>query len=147
MMKNDYVDITKRLGPPLWWDEYGVPRYDAFAPDLCAVYSTECALVRIACQRCDERFTVAISRSVYSTTMGIPFPTSLAEEIRRGTIHYGDPPPHAGCLAGATMNCIDLEVLEYWKQEGPLGEWTSDPALEGALPLPAWAKRADRGWI
>lgn len=146
-MKNDYHDVTERLGSPLWWDEYGVPRYDAFAPDLCDAYATECALVRIACQQCDERFAVCISRSRYSNVMGVPFPTSLAEEIRRGIIHYGDPPPHAGCLAGATMNCIDLEVLEFWVKDKVSHEWTRAPSLEGDLPLPDWAKRDDGGVV
>lgn len=41
-------------------------------------------------------------------------PANLAEQIRGGVIHYGDPPNVECCPAGATMNCWDLRVVEFW---------------------------------
>ena len=32
-MHHHYADIRDRLGTPLWWDEYGVPRYCEFGPN------------------------------------------------------------------------------------------------------------------
>jgi hypothetical protein len=51
---------------------------------------------------------------------------SLSEEI--AFIHYGDPPNSGCCPAGATMNCIDLRVLQFWARAG--STWVRSPELE-----------------
>lgn len=51
-----------------------------------------------------------------------------------GSLHYVDPPRRDCCPAGPTMNCLDLQVLEYWrKPEGKL-EWERASELEVLLP-------------
>lgn len=131
-MHQSYEDIRRRIGVPLWHDEHGVPRYDPFEHGLCAdIYADECALVSIACQNCGERFNVAFSESpltrlrIETRDLG-PTP---AEQIRDGSIHYGDPPRRNCCPAGATMNCLDLMVLEYWRR-GDDFTWQRDGSLE-----------------
>lgn len=72
-------------------------------------------------------------------------PATLADAIRAGTIHYGDPPRHDDttgpeCHAGDTMNCYDLRVLEYWTNDPvepdvvATSEWRRIAELEGPLP-------------
>ncbi len=135
-MLHDYGDIRDRISEPAkWWDESGVPRYSDFAPrETANIYADECALVQIACQNCGTRFDVAFSRSKSFAVLEGDKAT-LADRIRDGSLHYGDPPNTACCLAGPTMNCDDLRVIEYWHQEK--FESKRDETLEIALePCP-----------
>jgi len=123
-MHQDYHDITSRLGSPVWFDECGVPRYDPFAPGMCNdIYADEAVLLEIACQRCGARFHVS------DTNRWGP---SIREAIVDKAIHYGDP-PHHDCI-GDTMNCEDLQVLEYWyRDQSTQHAWTRDRTLEIVL--------------
>lgn len=143
-MLQGYEDIGRRIGvPPLWHDEAGVPRYDPFEPRLCAdIYCDECALVLIACQGCGDKFKVAFSASHHRTWMerGMGDEASfeaaryaVAQQIRDGSLHYGDPPRRDCCPAGPTMNCEDLIVLEYWRRRDDC-TWERDSSLEIQLP-------------
>jgi len=127
-MNNEYRDIRDRIPePPKWWDECAVPRYCDFAPQHAAfIYATEAALLLIECQGCGRQFHVCMSARG----------GALAAAIRNGTLHYGDPPNAECCIAGPTMNCIDLRVVEFWRRE-PAGvkfDWERDGALEVELP-------------
>src|SRR5262245_12123537 len=121
-----------RPGEPRWWDEFAVPRYCEFSPDACAdIYAIEIVLLRIACQSCKRRFDVALSKSRWPTRY--PYEETLRAKILDGSIHYGDPPNAQCCDAGPTMNCFDLEILEYWTQSAHHA-WERDPSLEIELP-------------
>ncbi len=62
-MHQHYEDILMRIPePPLWFDDAGVPRFDAFKPsDLANIYAREAALVGIECQACGTAFRVALT--------------------------------------------------------------------------------------
>lgn len=136
-MHESYDDITSKLGEPQWWDENAVPRYCDFTPQhLADVYADECCLLLIACQECGGQFKVAMSYGAWERAMR-GGRGSLREAIEGGGLHYGDPPYHGDgqggqCHAGATMNCDDLEVLEYWSRVAA-SEWTRDATLERTL--------------
>lgn len=156
-MRAGYDDIhalAQRLGEqPRWWDMHGVPRYIEHHPSHAAdIYANEVALLRISCQLCGTKQLVQMTRSSMDSirsqihaewaalSRGAPKPdvgpSSLAELIRVGTIHYGDPPHHdvdgEFCHAGCTMNCDDLAIVEYWHREA--GDWQRNSELEGDLP-------------
>lgn len=161
----DITDLVAKLneirGPllaairPLWWDEHGCPRYQPHHPKLCPdIYAHEVVLLLISCQSCGREIPVQMSMSnsdqiramvttewsIYrhgktpETTRVMP---TLADSVRRGTIHYGDPPAHDGdngeyCHAGCTMNVWDLKVLEFWSRTS--GDWGRVAELEIELP-------------
>ena len=131
-MNNHYADIRDRIPePPKWWDEHAVPRYCAFAPGRQAdSYADRVALVEIACQNCGERFLVAMSESVARSIFTDGY--DLCLDITAGTLHYGDPPNIGCCPSGPSMNCNDLQVVEFWRREA--GEWSRDPQYEVMLP-------------
>lgn len=151
---DDIRALADKLGmQPIWWDAHGVPRYVEHHPRHAAdIYANEAVLLRIACQLCQTEQLVQMTWSSMSTvraqihaewaclSRGAPKPDvgqmSLAEFIRTGTIHYGDPPHHdiggEFCHAGCTMNCDDLAVVEYWRRDE--GDWRRDTALEITLP-------------
>lgn len=135
-MNHHYNDIRSRIAePPRWFDENGVPRYDDFSPrDVANIYAREAVLVRIACQGCGARFDVAFSRDRIGWKCGkmVELPP-LADSIRDGSLHYGDPPNIGCCPAGPTMNCDDLRVLEYWRRSKSGFDWDRDGALERPL--------------
>lgn len=123
-MHNDYADILERIPePPLWWDEYGVPRYCAFAANRMGyVYAREAVLFEIACQACGRQFRVALSSGKAP---------SIADAVRHHELHYGDPPNVGCCAAGHTMNSVPLRVLEYWRRDRTTGfAWERDRSLE-----------------
>jgi hypothetical protein len=138
-MKASYNDIKSRIKEvPRWYDEYGVPRYEKFLPRLVSdIYAQEVVLLKIACQECHQEFLVAISWDAYRL---IPFLVGLRNEsfstlIRRWVkgdkkgcvpLHYGDPPRHGNC-AGNTMNCYDLEIVEFWRRRW---EWRRNKRYE-----------------
>lgn len=153
-MLEAYADITKRLGPPLWWDAHGVPRYDEFQPDLGSeIYADEVVLLDIRCQSCGCQFTVSMNRTnafemvraelrkrrladldpALREKLTVEPGRRLADRIRDGSIHYGDPPNLPCCPSGPTMNCEDWRVLQYWHRERA-GDWQREPALEVPLP-------------
>jgi hypothetical protein len=144
-VNRSYFDITSRLGEPLWWDDQGVPRYAPFRPQMCGVYDRYVAYMEIACQACGKRFFVASSVSA----LGIPYDRERVWEYANGKarlcrdlmpskrdanhFHYGDPPNHSetddqSCLAGNSMNCIDLRIIEFW--EMTCFEWVRRPEYE-----------------
>ena len=122
-MNNEYYDIRSRIAePPRWWDEFAVPRYCDFGPRRAAdIYAKEAALLLIECQACGAEFHVCMSGR------------GLADAIRDGSVHYGDPPNVGCCVAGPTMNVVDKPVLEYWLREAG-ADWQRDPSLEVELP-------------
>jgi hypothetical protein len=69
---------------------------------------------------------------------------TLADAVRDGEIHYGDPPNAcpADCAAGATMNSVPKRVVEFWSRDSVEGqkfrEWTRHPELEIEV-TPEWA--------
>jgi hypothetical protein len=118
-MHNEYQDIVSRIAePPTWYDEHGVPRWGAFtARGVANIYWEECALLLIACQNCRREFRVCISSGALDRLQHGP----LADVVRDGSIHYGDPPNMGCCPAGPTMNCLDLKVLEFWRRDSFVG--------------------------
>ena len=124
-MLRDYDDIKTRLGEPLWWDDNGVPRYDAFKPDMCGVYDRMVALVEIACQDCGLKFNVAITYDpVYSFR---PFNSAPSKK----ELFYGDPPIH-GCI-GDTMTTDTIRVIEYWIKNEKSFNWERKTDQEGII--------------
>lgn len=127
-MKPNYSDITDRLGKPLWWDENGVPRYEAFHPKWCDIYAKYVAFIRVQCQACGREFKVASSISSASLVV-LPTPKDL------GTFRYGDPPNHLesgtgfDCLGGATMTSEHKEILEFWVSD-EFACWHRHPEYE-----------------
>lgn len=138
-MNAAYLDIVSRIKEePKWWDENGTPRYCEFHPSqLSDIYAEKCALIKIACQNCGQEFKVAYSQNRYSilniiaTNSGMEF-HDLEELIKNGSLHYGDPPNTGCCSAGATMNCEDIEVLEYWYRDENCN-WVRNTNLEISL--------------
>ena len=122
-MNTEYDDIRALIAePPRWWDEFAVPRYCDFHPRRAAnIYAREAALLLIECQACGMEFRVCMSAAG----------GRMADAIRDGSLHYGDPPNVRCCEAGPTMNCDDVRVLEYWRRE--LLEWTRNASLEVEL--------------
>jgi len=154
-MHAGYEDIIEAVGKaPLWWDQHGVPRFRPHHPDLAAdIYADEVVLLRIACQRCLGEQRVQMTWSAMDAVRwsirvewaalrnGEIFDQSkarhtLADAVRDGTIHYGDPPHHDDggefCHAGCTMNVWDLKVEEFWTR--PELDWVRVPELEVLLP-------------
>lgn len=128
-----YRDILNVMGEPQWWDEVAVPRYCDFAPDESHnIYAKQVALVEIACQDCGRRFKVTFSSTpVWDEALkGMP-KDWLVRRVENKSLHYGDPPNAGCCPCGPTMNCEDLQVLEFWEQAG--FEWRRRPELEIAL--------------
>jgi hypothetical protein len=127
-MNCSYAEIIDAMGEPKWWNEYAAPRYVEFSPRHVAnIYADYCALVLIACQACGHEYQVAFSGAEFNDR-------DLASLIRSGAIHYGDPPNFC-CHGGATMNCEDLRVLEYWtRKTNVFREWKRLPNLEIVLP-------------
>jgi len=135
-MLPDYFDIIKRAGTPDWYDNHGVPRYGEFNPDMLGVYDKFAVLVRIACQACDQEFLVGCGYRDYEFRFSGDIHENSLEEITKN-FHYGDPPRHGlTCLAGDTMNCIDLVILEAWEKDSTW-EWVRRTELEGQIE-PRW---------
>jgi len=124
-MKPAYDDITSRIAEePQWWDEHGVPRYGAFDPGNVDIYADEVALFLIECQNCAKQFEVALS-SPYgsrSADIGVDWETVSYDEqpvshrVRKGSLHYGDPPNMGCCASGVTMNSVPRRVLQFWRR-------------------------------
>jgi hypothetical protein len=121
-MHGNYEDITSRiLEAPVWYDQNGAPRFAPFHPNLCPnIYAHRVVLLRIACQECHREFLVEMHNDIWGG------------DFHPNKLHYGDPPFHAECHAGSTMNCEDLEVLEVWEKPS-LHAWKRRPDLEGPM--------------
>lgn len=131
-MLPDYNDIKSRISaPPLWFDTYGVPRYDPFTPDHLGVYDVIAVLVEIECQSCGIKMLVGEGWPAYIFPFGHEEPIHCTLDGIVGKYHYGDPPNH-GCI-GDTMNCIDLRVLQAWEKEH-VHEWQRSPEHEIDIP-------------
>ena len=158
-MHAGYEDIIEAIGkPPLWWDEHGVPRFRAHHPKLSPdIYANEVVLLRIACQCCLHeqlvqrtwgsgqaiRWLIHVEWAALSKGEAVDKSRSvrtLADAVRDGSIHYGDPPHHDDdrgefCHAGCTMNVYDLKIEEFWaRKDPPDSGWARVPALEILLP-------------
>jgi hypothetical protein len=134
-VNHHYQDIRSRIPePPLWWDEFAVPRYCPFAPREAAnIYAQEVVLLRIECQRCAREFDVAGSWSMIDEARGVRRPSADVS-----TLCYGDPPHVDCCPAGPTMNSIAIRVLEFWTRDAQ-HEWVRIPGLEIDI-RPDWAE-------
>lgn len=94
----------------MWWDEYGVPRYQPFAPwDQARIYSDEVAVLRVQCAGCRREFNVAVSTC--------PVLPSLQRMLDDGLLHYGCP-PNVGCCRGAALQSSALFVAQFWRRSG-----------------------------
>jgi hypothetical protein len=132
-MHNHYEDIIKRIDEaPIWFDEFGVPRYDLFSPRrLGNIYAMEAALAEVSCQGCGRLFRVALTEVFARKGL------ALSDEIRLRRVHYGDPPNIDCCAAGPTMNSVMREVLEYWYRDYEVAsDWQRDPIFEGPVAEP-----------
>ncbi|MFL4470856.1 hypothetical protein ACERZ8_13540 [Tateyamaria armeniaca] len=124
----------------MWFDEAAVPRFEPFSPQQTAnIYAYEAVLVRIECQGCQHPFDVAFT----STAASKPLPKVeradrsyplLRDYIRAGQLHYGDPPNIECCAAGASMNSVPRQVLEYWVKPYVLGEGVCSSWPRRAMP-------------
>lgn len=144
---DDILALARELKrEPLWFDENGVPRFAEHHPHLCAnIYATTVVLLEISCQACGTEIRVQMSeyegelllrRRLYKGTNP---PPTLRDNVKDGTIHYGDPPVHNGvngeyCHVGCTMNCWDLRVIEFWTRGQTSVEWQREAEIEIALP-------------
>jgi hypothetical protein len=145
---NDYSDLRELINrEPTWWDENGVPRWCEHHPDRAPdIYCRDVALLEIACQSCGRLFKVQMMGNPMTEFMrygpskmigGRYDEYPLAKAITDGSIHYGDPPNIDCCPGGATMNCEDLRVLEYWRRKDFKTEgfgWKRMPEYEVVLP-------------
>lgn len=128
-MKIDYSDITSRLGEPLWYDEYGVPRYELFSPDLSSVYGDYVAYLLIACQGCGKQFKVAVAREKVKLFKDEIMEVQLPTKDDEGWFCYGDPPLH-NCI-GSTMISDTLRILEFWVRDKSTNyKWKRKPEYE-----------------
>ena len=144
----EYSDIISRLGPPLWYDANGVPRYAPFKPAMCGIYVDLICYMEIACQACDRRFMVASEshRMDRNPSMALPSASSPGNPNADpwdliGQFHYGDPPRHNGkCYAGDTMNSVPVKIVEFWSRDAS-DDWQRKPEHEVSFP----ALEADGG--
>ncbi len=113
-------------------------------PNVAVKHFKRCCLFRIRCQNCDTKFDVCVSNKRAKEELGGDENT-LAEIIKDGQLHYGDPPNYGCCMVGPTMNSIPMRVLEFW-QQGPWKqggyEWERKPELEIGIDCD-WAKEND----
>lgn len=120
---DDILAVAREARRPIgWYDENGVPRFAPHHPSRCPdIHATEVALLLISCQSCDREYRVQMSWSlggeVIARSRGVAPAQSLSARVVSGAVHYGDPPCfHDNCTSGATMNCWDLRVLEFWSR-------------------------------
>ncbi len=127
-MKQDYNDILKIAGNPIFWDQVGVPRYEIFRPSLSAdIYAYAVLLVEIACQTCNKTFDCVVSFQKLNTGS---ISLNLGSEIA-----YGDPPYH-NHQAGESQTSIFLSIKEYWDRSGmPSGSWKNQETKKAILNL------------
>jgi hypothetical protein len=142
-MFNYIADILERIPePPVWWDEGGWPRYCEFHPGkVMDIYANQVALVRIACQNCGMRFSVAVTwtwtlagidalqRGVAKDELAEYLKThDLKAQALARVLGWNDPPNVGCCHAGPTMSSDTVRVLEFW-ENGDEG-WMRLPEYE-----------------
>lgn len=130
-MHNYYHDILSRIPtPPKWYDEHAVPRYENFHPEERAnIYAHEVCLFRIECQACGRPFDVVRSWTKHEG------PPSLSDDIRAGSLVYGDPPNIDCCPAGPSMSSDSKRVLQFWLHDyAAETSWVRVPELEIEVP-------------
>lgn len=123
-MNRSYEDLMALTSvKPSFFQKDGVPRWGAFQPGTSTdVYAVEAVIMEISCQSCDGRFHVLMERRSHGE------PTTLAQRIADGSIHYGDPPNVGCCPGGPSMNSEPVRILEYWSRERM--DWTRNSSLE-----------------
>ena len=99
-MHQCYDDILRRIPePPRWFDDAGVPRYDAFAPEhLANIYASEASLADVSCQGCGTRFTVTLTNAFADEDL------SLGDMIRLRRARSGYPSNVGRCPGTLTMS-------------------------------------------
>ena len=67
-MRQYYKDTLDRIDKSTtWFDDYGVPRFGDFSPELLSnVYLSEAALAEVSCQNCGHMFDVALTEAFTS---------------------------------------------------------------------------------
>lgn len=130
-MHHHYRDIRGLIDrEPVWFDEHAVPRYSEFSTASTAnIYCDRAILLEISCQNCEHEFKVCMTSCILDRHMKRC--GGLWDQIKDGSIHYGDPPNIECCGAGPTMNCNDLRVLEAWERRDC--EWHQMPEYEVVL--------------
>jgi hypothetical protein len=122
-MLPSYGDIIRAAEgkKPLWYMDTGVPRFEPFKPSMVGIYHRYVVYYTIACQACHVEFNVTESWDERSRPC-------FSKELKN--LHFGDPPYH-GCV-GDTMNCDDIEILEFWRFHSKDFEWHLDKRFTGA---------------
>lgn len=144
-MFETYNDITNKLGPPLWWDSNGVPRYKVFHPSMMGVYVDYAALISISCQGCNRRLKVGWDFDPLHLLCYIPgHPAGdevwaksrfkLPDKESPGSVGYGDAPAHYDGMdrlcSGCTMTTDVTRIHEFWRKDKKEIEWKRDHSLE-----------------
>ncbi len=128
-----YQDITTKLGEPIWYDEYKVPRYCEFSPQQIAeIYANEVALVLTQCDHCHKQFKIAYSSDLLES-ISAPF-NYLKNHITKNDMQCGLP-PNDTCFEIAFPNglAMPIKVLEYWCKSPETKQWERDSTYE--IPL------------
>jgi hypothetical protein len=128
-----YTDIIERAGEPDWYGPHGEPRYGKFRPDMLSVYWRVAVFFEIECQYCEKRFKVADFQTETDVWGILRFdgPYKKAKKLTPEALHYGDPPNH-GCV-GDTMNCYEIEAIEWWERGPQLNRPRRQRRFEGPL--------------
>lgn len=121
-MKAAYEDIKEKIKQePIWYDTHGVPRYKLFHPKFSPnIYATECCLVKIRCQYCEQEFLVELNAS----------DDNLKRLMKQNDLYCGDPPRH-DCV-GDTMTCDEINIVEFWERNGKC-DWKRNKKYEVKL--------------
>lgn len=138
-----YKDIMDKLGEPLWYDEYGVPRYCDFSPDMCNPYAQTVTYFTIRCRYCGKMIKVAKSFEVQEEVeIGLLDRNQLKELLQNkefiddinyriignypySLFNYGDAPYHWD-QEGLCLGCFNTsETIKI------LGVFIKNSAVEG----------------
>ena len=132
-----YRDLRQRLGPPLWHDWHGVPRYDPYTPGQQNIYAVYEVLLDLQCAACHQWFAVASC----APRVRVQWPAGTVVTVVEPTWWaWGDAPWHIhpdghGLCEGATMVANILAVREYWRHED--FTWQRHAEWEGPTPMEA----------
>jgi hypothetical protein len=71
-----------------------------------------------------------MSNSGWNRYTGEPYDFKTDDNYK--FLHYGDPPFsfHGEWCAGASMNCDDLRILEFWEYSNKTFEWERNKEFE-----------------
>lgn len=152
-MHHDYQDILALTDqPPVFWQQGGVPRFAAFSPQAVPdIYADEAALVQIRCQVCGHPFDVCFTSSATdrlarsfrvarnaSKAAKISERYRISEQVRAGTLHYGDPPNVGCCPAGPTMSSEAVRVIEFHRRNHQ--QYVRDGRITNYEAYAAWQR-------